>query len=126
MFGVIDVLAGDFKKGKRNQFAGKYLIMNTGRILREKIPVKQIEHIEKASDSSLKNISEAIGMGIAGDLLLGPAGAIAGSVIGATRNQVAFIAKFKDGRKFLGTTDSTTYTKLLASKTQNDWNQEKT
>ncbi|MGI2002125.1 hypothetical protein [Shewanella frigidimarina] len=51
-----------------------------------------------------------------GALALGPAGLLAGLLLGGGKSKdVTFVAKFKDGRKFLGTTDNKTFTKLQAA-----------
>lgn len=51
-----------------------------------------------------------------GALALGPAGLLAGLLLGGEKSKdVTFVAKFKDGRKFLGTTDNKTFTKLQAA-----------
>jgi hypothetical protein len=36
-------------------------------------------------------------------------------MLGGRKKEVTFIARFKDGRKLLATTDSSTYTKLQAA-----------
>ena len=61
---------------------------------------------------TLKNISGTIGWGAAGGLLLGPVGLLAGLLMGGKKKQVTFIAKFKDGRKLIATTDEKTWVEI--------------
>ncbi|WP_286863278.1 MULTISPECIES: hypothetical protein [Pantoea] len=45
---------------------------------------------------------------------MGPLGLIAGAMLGGNRKDVTFIAELSEGRKFMATTDSKTYTELQA------------
>jgi len=40
---------------------------------------------------------------------------LAGLLLGGNKKEITFVAKFKDGRKLLATTDSGTFTKLQAA-----------
>ena len=84
-------------------------------LLGEAIHSSQLEVVELASEESVKKIGGTIGWGAAGAVILGPVGLLAGLLLGGKKKEVTFVAKFKDGRKFLGTTDSKTYTKLMAA-----------
>ncbi|WP_029149064.1 hypothetical protein [Methylophilus sp. 5] len=111
--GRIDILAGDFKKGLESQYVhGKFLMKKEGSFFREKILPSQIEHLELATEESVINVGGAAGWGIAGSVLLGPAGLVAGLIIGAKGKDVTFVCKFKDGRKFLGTASGSVFTEL--------------
>ena len=112
----IAVYAGDFLKGD-GQFNFGSLTLRTAAHswVGETIPISQLETVEVASEESVKKIGGTIGWGAAGALILGPVGLLAGLLLGGKRKEVTFIAKFKDGRKLLATTDSSTYTKLRAA-----------
>ena len=86
-----------------------------GRFWGEKIPFSELETVEVASEESVKSIRGTIGWGIAGGVLLGPAGLLAGLLLGGKEKEVTFVARFKDGRKMLATTDNETFTKLMAA-----------
>ena len=85
-FGVLEVHAGDFKKGNDHQYvAGKpgTLIMKIdGKFFREKIPVSEIQELEPASEETVKRIGGAVGWGVVGGVLLGPVGLLAGFLAG--------------------------------------------
>jgi len=116
-FGVFEVHAGDFKKGKDHQFARNKLIMKVdGKFFREEIDASKIDVLEVASEENVKNLGGAMGWGAAGVLLLGPVGLLAGLVAGGAETHVTFICKFKDGRKFMASAPSKVYTQLLATK----------
>jgi len=52
---------------------------------------------------------------VVGALALGPVGLLAGVILGGNKKEVTFVARLKDGRKFLATVDSKTYAKILGS-----------
>lgn len=111
--GRIDVHAGDFKKGNESQYVhGKFIMKNEGKFLREKIKPSEIARLEEASEESVVSIGGAAGWGIAGSVLLGPAGLLAGLVLGGKGKDTTFICEFKDGRKFLGTASSKVFNEL--------------
>lgn len=68
-----------------------------------------------ASEEAIKSVGGTIGWGIAGGVALGPVGLLAGLVLGGKRKEVTFIAKFKDGRKVIATTDSKTWVQIQAA-----------
>lgn len=82
---------------------------------RETIPFAEIESLEVASEESVKRIGGTIGWGAAGAVLLGPAGLLAGLLLGGKSKEVAFVCKLKDGRKFLAVADSGTFQKIQAA-----------
>jgi hypothetical protein len=112
----VTVHAGDFLKGD-GQFSFGSLILKTTEHswIGETIPINQLETVEVASEESVKKIGGTIGWGAAGALVLGPVGLLAGLLLGGNKKEITFVAKFKDGRKLLATTDSGTFTKLQAA-----------
>ena len=112
----VTVHAGDFLKGD-SQFSFGSLVLRTEAhsFVGEAIPITQLESVEVASEESVKKIGGTVGWGAAGALVLGPVGLLAGLLLGGRKKEVTFVAKFKDGRKLLATTDSGTYTKLQAA-----------
>lgn len=115
--GLIDVHAGDFVVGKRNhQFLGDCFKMKVpGRFLKETILAAQVSEVAIATEEEVKRLGGTVGSGMAGAALLGPVGLLAGLLAGGRGKNVTFVCKFKDGRKFLGTVRSKTYTKILAT-----------
>lgn len=112
----IKVHAGDFLKGD-GQLSFGSLILKTKEhsFIGETIPVTNLEAVEIATEESVKKLGGTIGWGTVGWLLLGPVGLLAGLLAGGRKKEVTFVAKFKDGRKLLASTDSKTYTKLQAA-----------
>lgn len=112
----VTVHAGDFLKGDSQFIPGSLILRTTEHSwLGETISITQLETVEVASEESVKKIGGTIGWGAAGALVLGPVGLLAGLLLGGKKKDVTFIAKFKDGRKLLATTDSGTFTKLQAA-----------
>jgi hypothetical protein len=111
--GRIDVIAGDFKKGLESQYVhGKFLMKHEGKFFREKILPSEMEQLEQATEEAVISVGGAAGWGIAGGALLGPAGLLAGLVLGGRGKEVTFVCKFKDGRKFLGTASANVFSEL--------------
>lgn len=83
-------------------------------------PFEQIElhgHVKTVTmhtEESAKNLAHTLGWSVAGAMVLGPAGAIAGLFLGGNRKQVCAMIELKDGRKFLATMDSKIYQQMLA------------
>lgn len=77
--------------------------------------LSELDAVEAASEEAVKRIGGTIGWGAAGAVLLGPVGLLAGLLVGGRGKDVTFVARFKDGKKILATTDSATYKKLLAA-----------
>jgi len=113
----IKVHAGDFRKGGGHSLMLGSLIMRTPKhwILGETIPLTELAEVDVASEESVKRFGGTVGWGIAGSVLFGPVGLLAGVLVGGRGKEVTFIAKLKDGRKMLATTDSKTFTKLQAA-----------
>jgi hypothetical protein len=116
----ITVHAGDFAKGGAHSFAWGALNMYgpKGRLQEplQRIELGQLAEVDVASEETFRKVGGSIGWGAAGLLVLGPAGMLAGVLVGGgKRKEVTFVAKLKDGRKMLATADQATYTKLSAA-----------
>lgn len=117
----IKVHAGDFNKTSMNQFSyafgqGTFILSSDAhKIMGEKISITQVSEIDTASEDSVKRIGGTVGWGVAGSVLLGPAGLLAGLLLGGKSKEVTFVCEFKDGRKLLGSIDSKGYTEIQAA-----------
>jgi hypothetical protein len=74
-----------------------------------------LESVEIAVQHNEVKVGGAVGWGAAGAILAGPLGLLAGAVLGGRGKQVVFVGVLKDGRKFLGQTDSKTFAALRAA-----------
>jgi hypothetical protein len=111
----IKVHAGDFLKGDSSFGFGIFSLRTEKHsYVGETIHGHELEHIEVASEESVKKIGGTLGWGAIGALALGPVGLLAGILLGGKKQEVTFVAKFKDGRRLLATTDSKTYNQLQA------------
>jgi len=80
------------------------------------IPASELEFLSLANEETIKRTGGAVGWGLVGAVALGPVGLIAGVILGSKgKREVTFIAKFKDGRKFIATTDSKTWVSIQAA-----------
>jgi hypothetical protein len=119
----IEVHAGDFKVGKgalhlyvEKVFSEDYLAMKKeGVFFREKIPLSSIASIDVASEENVKKMAGTVGWGLAGGLVFGPLGLLAGLIAGGRSKDVTFVCMLKDGRKFMATTNNKAFTKMKAA-----------
>jgi hypothetical protein len=116
MMSKVTVHAGDFEKGD-GQFSFGVFVLRTAskQWVGESIPATALESIDVASEESVKRIGGTIGWGAAGAVILGPVGLLAGLLLGGKKKEVTFVAKFKDGRRLLATTDSAAFVKMKAA-----------
>ncbi|UVJ42739.1 hypothetical protein NVV94_19355 [Pseudomonas sp. LS1212] len=122
----LTVQAGDFLQGEGEYSNGSLILKtNTNPNAGEKIALTRIKEMTIANQESSKSLGSAIGWGMAGALVAGPIGLIAGLWLGGKEEEITFVATLKDGRKLMAITDVKTYTKMAGnwqrrmSKTQN-------
>lgn len=82
---------------------------------RETLSLDTVESVEVASEEAVKRIGGTLGWGVAGAVLLGPVGLLAGLLAGGVGKDVTFVCKLKDGRKFLATAPSKMFVELQAA-----------
>lgn len=112
----IKVHAGDFRKGDGSLFLGQLVLPTDERPFGgEPIALTEIDTVDVASEESVKRIGGTVGWGAAGAVVLGPVGLLAGLLLGGRGKDVTFVARFKDGRKLLATTDSKAYGEIKAA-----------
>ncbi len=115
----LKVHAGDFSTGKNSQILNGIFLMDTGKtgwlgVKWEKIPATELAEIDVASEENVKLLGGTVGWGLAGAVLLGPVGLLAGLLAGGRGKEVTFVAKFKDGRRLLASAPAKTFTALQA------------
>lgn len=117
--GIFAIHAGDFDPKGPNQYVAKSFMSPErmelkvpGKLIRETVPLTEIAEIEQASEETVTRVGGAVGWGAAGAVLFGPAGLIAGALLGGKGKEVTFVCKLKDGRKFLATAPAGVYQKL--------------
>ncbi|MBY4945397.1 hypothetical protein K6V92_02005 [Cupriavidus respiraculi] len=104
----MEVHAGDFKVGSGDAH-GWGLIMPDG----QKLPFDHFESAEVASEESVQR--SGLGLGLAGGVLLGGVGAVAGVLLGRKQaQQVTFTALTLDGRRLMATVPAGHFVKLQA------------
>ncbi|WP_459745682.1 hypothetical protein [Pseudomonas sp. 3A(2025)] len=109
----INVLSGDFLQGDAEYRSGT-LTLVTALFPSPGISFNhdEIQSMEIASQASSKNIDDAIGLGLAGALMLGPLGAAAGMMLAGEEKEITFLATLKDGRTLLAATDDKTFRRM--------------
>ena len=101
--------AGDFGKGAGEFFFGSVSLP------KGKFQLTELSEVEVATEEAVKRAGGTVGWGAAGLVVLGPVGLLAGLLLGGKGKDVTFVAKFKDGRKLLATTDSKSFIKIKAA-----------
>ncbi len=91
---------------------GKLSLRSKKQFFREKIPLKDIQSLDVADSNSGGGINNALAGGAIGAALFGGAGHVAGSILGGNNKEVPFVCILKDGRKFLGVSDSSDYSQM--------------
>ncbi len=109
----IQVLAGDFLHGQAAYHSG-YINIETALYPWPgiNVSVSELKSLEIDHDACTHSLPTALGLGMAGAMMLGPAGAAAGLMFSENTKDVTFWAELKDGRKFAGVTDAETYLSL--------------
>jgi hypothetical protein len=74
----------------------------------------QLKSVTPQTEESVKKLPEMVGWGLAGAVILGPLGAVAGAMMGGNRKQMCALIELHDNRKFIATMDSKIYQELLA------------
>jgi hypothetical protein len=80
---TIKVHAGDFLKASGSFSFGSFVLKTKAHsFVGETIPVAQLKEVELATEDSVKRVGGTVGWGIAGGLVLGPVGLLAGLLFG--------------------------------------------
>ncbi len=112
----VTVHAGDFLKGDGQlSFGSLTLRTQEHSWLGETIPISELQTVEIATEETVKKLGGTLGWGAVGGILLGPAGLLAGLLLGGRKKEITFVAQFRDGRRLLATTDNATFIKLKAA-----------
>ena len=109
----IEIHAGDFPKGVASFMAPQLILPSgPGRLMGESIKLNELEDVQIATPDNIGLIGGDDGWPQRTDDVLRFAEGLSAS----RKREVVFVARFKDGRKFLATTKGKTYEKLLV-----DW-----
>ena len=109
------VHAGDFDTDTGSVISNGVILKTDKYPEGEHFYFKRIVELEVASEESVRKIGGTVGWAAVGGVVLGPAGLLAGLLLGGKKKEVTFVAKFDDGRKLLATADSKSFTKLQAA-----------
>lgn len=109
----LTVQSGDFLQGE-GEYRNGSLTLKTpySAFSGERISLARIHELRLASRESNRKLGSAIGWGMAGVLVAGPLGLLAGLWFGGKEEEFTFLATFKDGRKLMAITDGKTWSKI--------------
>ncbi|HDS1737915.1 MULTISPECIES: hypothetical protein [Pseudomonas] len=109
----LTVQSGDFLQGE-GEYRNGSLTLKTPRSPSpgERISLARIQELKLASLETNRSLGTALGWGMAGALVAGPVGLIAGLWLGGKEEEATFLATFKDGRKLMAITDGKTWSKI--------------
>lgn len=108
------ILAGSkWSKTNKHRFTNTHLVLcDDTRWWPDRIPRSDIQSIEVKTEEEAHRIARTAGWGVAGALVAGPLGAIAGGWFGGKRKDVTFCLTLKDGTQFIALTDARTFNDL--------------
>lgn len=109
----LTVQSGDFLQGE-GEYRNGSLTLKTPRSPSpgERISLTRIKDLKLASLEPSRSLGSALGWGVAGALVAGPVGLLAGLWLGGKDEEATFLATFKDGRKLMAVTDGKTWSKI--------------
>ncbi|MCO7596061.1 MULTISPECIES: hypothetical protein [Pseudomonas] len=109
----LTVQSGDFLQGE-GEYRNGALTLKTPRSPSpgERISLARIKVLKLASLESSRSLGSTLGWGVAGALVAGPVGLLAGLWLGGKEEEATFVATFKDGRKLMAITDGKTWSKI--------------
>ncbi|RFT09543.1 hypothetical protein DYB39_14535 [Providencia rettgeri] len=111
----LKVHAANFKFDEISVLGGCLYIKNKlFQITGERIDANDIVSIEVANEDSVKKVGGALGWGVAGAVLMGPLGAVAGLILGGNKKEVTFVAELSNNRKLMATLPSKDYISLVS------------
>ncbi|KAB5621774.1 hypothetical protein F7234_14875 [Pseudomonas putida] len=108
----LTVQSGDFLQGEGEYRNGSLTLKTPRSQAGERISLARIKDLRLASLESNRNLGATLGWGVAGALVAGPVGMLAGLWLGGKEEEATFLATFKDGRKLLAITDGKTWSKI--------------
>ena len=76
--------------------------------------IGHVNAVSQQTEESVKKLPEMAAWGLAGSMIFGPLGLLAGLVMGGNRKKICALVELKDGRKFLATMDTSVYQEMLA------------
>ncbi len=110
----VTVMAGDISTG-RWDFNGGMMTPEPGSGLVDCVNLYgEIERLNVQTEESVKDLQKTLGFTIAGGLILGPLGVVAGYFAGGSRKEVCVLVHLKDKRRFLCNMDARIYQQMLA------------
>ena len=106
----INILAGDFLEGSAVYEPG-FITIQTAVYPWPglKIATSEILDTMVVSETSYRDVSSAVGLGLAGALALGPIGAVAGVMLADDEVELTFSMQLRDGRSLLCAAEKRTY-----------------
>jgi hypothetical protein len=118
--GKLHVIAGDLAHTTWHLTPGGMLeaeVVDGFRTVTHRVNVAaEIAALDRLDESAAKSFVGAAGWAVAGGALFGPAGALAGALLGGNSTRVAVGGTLADGRRFLATTDPDTLLALQAAR----------
>ncbi|MFF7709537.1 hypothetical protein [Pseudomonas sp. NPDC007930] len=109
----LNVQAGDFLQGTGEFKNAAFTLRSVNNpSMGETIPLDRIQRMTVANQETNRHFGTSLGWGMAGALLAGPIGFIAGFWLGGKEEEITFIATLKDGRKLQATADRKTFTQI--------------
>lgn len=109
----IKVIGGDLPAGEYD-FNGGMLTADPAMGRADVISLMgEIKKLTVQTQESVKDLAKTLGFTIAGAVLMGPFGAVAGYFAGGSRKEVCVLCELKDGKRFVAVMDQRIYQQML-------------
>jgi hypothetical protein len=113
---MLKYIAGDFPQGTTaSEMFGVLSLTLPGRSAwkPELFPLEgNVQSVSLVTEENKHKLLPKAGWGLIGLATFGPAGALAGLLLGGKKKEVCFVCHMKDGKQFMGVADAKTFQKL--------------
>lgn len=108
----ITFIAGRLGKGKGHYLANGKILVPGGEFM---FPLNAVKGVELATQERVAKVSGALGWGLVGGSLLGPAGAIVGGLLGGQKEEMTYLVTFSEEHRILISSSAKVYQQMLGA-----------
>jgi hypothetical protein len=113
---TFDIHAGDFGTGSGMLSGKNFSLPVLGKTFgQQNVAACLLTSVQLATEENVKKLGGTVGWGIVGGALLGPAGLLAGLLLGGRHKKLVFTVEFRNGQKMLASGDSSAFTAIQSA-----------
>jgi len=107
------IVAGDYEGGQIFLNFGFLSLMDKNSFNQIELDKDSLISVELVTEENKKKFLGTAGWAIAGSVLLGPIGLVAGALAGGRKKEILVACQLKDGKRFLAVVSSRVYQKMM-------------